>query len=70
VLTLLEIVNRKDFVWEKFCLSVLDKLYLYSVEITYGINSVISKLMTFVKNAETSQFLFFMVLILSCFTCS
>jgi hypothetical protein len=26
VLTLLEIVNRKDFVWEKFCLSVLDKL--------------------------------------------
>jgi hypothetical protein len=41
-----------------------------SVETTYGINSVISKLMTFVKNAETGQFLFLIVLILSCFTCS
>jgi hypothetical protein len=40
----------------------------YSVETTYGINSVISKLMTFVKNAETGRFLFLMVLILSCFT--
>jgi hypothetical protein len=29
----------------------------YSVEITYGINSVISKLMTFVGNDETGQFL-------------
>jgi hypothetical protein len=27
--------------------------YTYSVEITYGINSVISKLMTFAENAET-----------------
>jgi hypothetical protein len=35
-----------------------------------GINSVISKLMTFVENAETGQFLFLIVLILSCFTCS
>jgi hypothetical protein len=26
---------------------------IYSVEITYGINSVISKLMTFAENAET-----------------
>jgi hypothetical protein len=43
---------------------------LYSVETTYGINSVISKLMTFVKNAETGRFLFLMMLILSCFTCS
>jgi hypothetical protein len=43
---------------------------LYSVETTYGINSVISKLMTFVKNAETGRFLFLMVLILSCFTYS
>jgi hypothetical protein len=42
----------------------------YSVEITYGINSVISKLMTFVENAETRQFLFLIMLILSCFTCS
>jgi hypothetical protein len=43
---------------------------VYSVETTYGINSVISKLMTFVENAETGQFLFLIVLILSCFTCS
>jgi hypothetical protein len=33
-------------------------ILLYSVETTYGINSVISKLMIFVKNAETGQFLF------------
>jgi hypothetical protein len=32
--------------------------YIYSVETTYGINSVMSKLMTFVENAETGQFLF------------
>jgi hypothetical protein len=44
--------------------------FIYSVETTYGINSVISKLMTFVENAETGRFLFLMVLILSCFTCS
>jgi hypothetical protein len=44
--------------------------YLYSVETTYGINSVISKLMTFVENAERGQFLFLIVLILSYFTCS
>jgi hypothetical protein len=37
----------------------------YSVEITYGINSIISKLMTFVENAETGQFLFLVILILS-----
>jgi hypothetical protein len=43
---------------------------LYSVETTYGINSVMSKLMTFVENAETGQFLFLIVLILRCFTCS
>jgi hypothetical protein len=42
----------------------------YSVEITYGINSVISKLMTFAENAETGQFLFLIMLILSYFTCS
>jgi hypothetical protein len=42
----------------------------YSVETTYGINSVISKLMTFVENAETGQFLFLIVVILSWFTCS
>jgi hypothetical protein len=42
---------------------------IYSVETTYGINSVISKLMTFVENAETGQFLF-LIVILSCFTCS
>jgi hypothetical protein len=45
-------------------------ILLYSVETTYGINSVISKLMTFVENAETGQFLFLIVLILSWFTCS
>jgi hypothetical protein len=43
---------------------------IYSVEITYGINSVISKLMTFAENAETGQFLFLIMLILSYFTCS
>jgi hypothetical protein len=43
---------------------------IYSVETTYGINSVISKLMTFVENAETGQFLFMIMLILSSFTCS
>jgi hypothetical protein len=43
---------------------------LYSVEITYGINSVISKLMIFAENAETGQFLFLIMLILSYFTCS
>jgi hypothetical protein len=32
---------------------------LYSVETTYEINSVISKLMTFVENAETGQFFYF-----------
>jgi hypothetical protein len=34
---------------------------IYSVETTYGINSVISKLMTFVDNAETGQFLFMII---------
>jgi hypothetical protein len=43
---------------------------LYSVEITYGINSVISKLMTFLGNAETGPFLFLIMLILSWFICS
>jgi hypothetical protein len=43
---------------------------LYSVEITYGINSVISKLMTFLENAETGPFLFLIMLILSWFICS
>jgi hypothetical protein len=43
---------------------------VYSVEITYGINSVISKLMTFAENTEAGQFLFLIMLILSCFTCS
>jgi hypothetical protein len=55
----------------KFKLKTLDfDLITYSVETTYGINSVISKLMTFVENAETGQFLFLIVLILICFTCS
>jgi hypothetical protein len=49
----------------KNCLKIL-----YSVETTYGINSVISKLMTFVDNAETGQFLFMIMPILSSFTCS
>jgi hypothetical protein len=31
---------------------------LYSVEITYGLNSVILKLITFVENAETGQQVF------------
>jgi hypothetical protein len=45
-------------------------LYLYCVEITYGINSIITKLMTFAENAETGQFLFLIMLILSYFSCS
>jgi hypothetical protein len=40
---------------------------LYSVETTYGLNSVISKLMTFSENVETVQFLFLIMLILSSF---
>jgi hypothetical protein len=32
-----------------------NKIVIYSVETTYEINSVISKLMTFVENAETGQ---------------
>jgi hypothetical protein len=43
---------------------------LYSVETTYGINSVISKLMTFVENVETGEILVLIMLILSSFTCS
>jgi hypothetical protein len=46
------------------------ELYLCSVEITYRINSVISKLMTFAENTETGQFLFLTMLILSYFTFS
>jgi hypothetical protein len=42
----------------------------YSVEITYGMDSVISELMAFAGNAETGEFLFLIMLILSCFTCS
>jgi hypothetical protein len=44
--------------------------YTYSVATTYGINSVISKLMAFIENAETGPFLFLIMLILSCFSCS
>jgi hypothetical protein len=44
--------------------------FIYSVEFTYGINSVISKLMTFAENTETGQFLFLIMLVLSYFTCS
>jgi hypothetical protein len=40
------------------------------MEITYGINSVIPKLMIFVENAETGRFLFLIMLILSYITCS
>jgi hypothetical protein len=54
------ISKSRDLMWRN----------VYSVEITYGINSIISKLMTFVENAETGQFLFLVILILSYFTCS
>jgi tRNA A37 threonylcarbamoyladenosine synthetase subunit TsaC/SUA5/YrdC len=57
----------------KKIVSLLDQLnfvVLYSVETTYGINSVISKLMTIVEITETGQFLFLIMLILSYFTCS
>jgi hypothetical protein len=40
------------------------------VETTYGVDSVVSGLMTFVENAETGQFLFLIALILSWFTYS
>jgi hypothetical protein len=49
---------------------LLFSVKLYSVETTYGINSVISKLMTIVEITETGQFLFLIMLILSYFTCS
>jgi hypothetical protein len=45
-------------------------LKIYSVEITYGTNTVISKLMTPVENAETGQFLPLIMLTPSYFTCS
>jgi hypothetical protein len=48
----------------------VNALDLYSVETTYGINSVISTLMTFVGNSERGQLLFMIMLILSSFTCS
>jgi hypothetical protein len=56
--------SRLTFLGDIVCIGI------YSVEITYGINSVISKLMTFAENAETSQFLFLIMLILSYFACS
>jgi hypothetical protein len=40
------------------------------VETAYGVNSVMSKQMIFVESAETGQFLFLIVFVLSCFTCS
>jgi hypothetical protein len=43
---------------------------MYSVEAAYGVDSVVSGLVAFVKDAETGRFLFLMVLILGCFTCS
>jgi uncharacterized membrane protein len=52
-----------------FCDPLEDKI-VYSVETSYGINSVISKIMTLVKNTEIGQFLFLIMFIFSCFTCS
>jgi hypothetical protein len=40
--------------------ALLLPLTVYSVEITNGINSVISKLMTFVENVETGRIFFIM----------
>jgi hypothetical protein len=56
------IYNRYD--------ALADGTRIYSVEITYGINSVILKLMIFAENAETGQFLILIMLILSYITCS
>jgi hypothetical protein len=42
--------------------ALLLPLTVYSVEITNGINSVISKLMTFVENVETGRFFFIMLM--------
>jgi hypothetical protein len=67
-ITLIPWLCGKPLLWDVTCTDTLAKSY--SVETTYGINSVISKLMTFVENAETGQFLFLIMLILSCFTCS
>jgi membrane-anchored glycerophosphoryl diester phosphodiesterase (GDPDase) len=53
------------YVFKYFRVCILITSCIYSVEITYGIKSVISKLMTFVENAETGQFLFFIMFILS-----
>jgi hypothetical protein len=55
-------------VWFPGCNRHCFRIEKYSVEITYVINSVISKLMTFVENAETGQFLFLIMFILSCYT--
>jgi hypothetical protein len=43
----------------------MKNFYFYSVETTYGINSVISKLMTIVEITETGQFLFLIVIMLN-----
>jgi hypothetical protein len=58
-------INLAFFV--KSTIELLDVIFtfMYSVEITYGTNSAISKPMTFVKNAETGRFLFLTVPILS-----
>jgi hypothetical protein len=56
--------------WSLF--TTLGHLYVrvYSVETTYGINSVVSKLMIIVEITETGQSLFLTMLILSYFPCS
>jgi hypothetical protein len=50
-------------VWFPGCNRHCFRIEKYSVEITYVINSVISKLMAFVENAETGQFLFLIELV-------
>jgi hypothetical protein len=47
-----------------------EKTYVAVWNLLMEFNSVISKLMTFVENAESSQFLFFIMSIFSYFTCS
>jgi hypothetical protein len=61
---------KSSFVFEIQIIEKENAHFIYSVETTYGINSVVSKLMIIVEIAETGQFLFLTMLILSYFACS
>jgi hypothetical protein len=80
-----EIEERRAFLklkWKQIfkrkntkCLRLASKklnrwVQIFVVKKKYGINSVISGLVTFVEGAETGQFEFLIMFILVCFTCS